>query len=111
MLLLISSICLLYVACAILYQADDRRAAFPAVQVSRPLRYGLRGVSMGLWLLTLCMLAPLQGWERGVTLWFGLVSLVFVAGLFLAAQKPDWHAPAAFTLGGIGLLAGLGAIV
>jgi hypothetical protein len=111
MLLIISSTCLLYAACALLYQADDRRSAFAAIRTSRPKRYGLRGIAIALCVLTLFMVAPLQGWERGVTLWLGLISLVFVAGLFLAAQKPDWHPPVALAVGGIGMVSGLGAIL
>ncbi|MEL6411660.1 MAG: hypothetical protein AAFQ38_14785 [Pseudomonadota bacterium] len=111
MLTIISATCLLFAACALLYQADDRRSAFAGVRGSQPARFGMRASAIALFALTLMMLAPLQGWERGIPLWLGLLSLVFVAGLFLAAQKPAWHAKLAIGLGIIGVLAAIGALL
>ncbi|MEO0818459.1 MAG: hypothetical protein AAFX86_14295 [Pseudomonadota bacterium] len=111
MLIILSATCLLFAACALLYQADDRRSAFAGVRGSQPARFGMRAGAVALFALTLMMLAPLQGWERGIPLWLGLLTLVFVAGLFLAAQKPGWHAPIAMGLSGIGVLAAIGALL
>lgn len=111
MLVVISATCLLYAACALLYQADKRRAVFANVKSSKRIRYGMRAGAAALFIATLYLLAPLQGWERGVPIWLGLLTLVFVAGLFLGAQKPELHVPAAMGASGIGIIAVLGAIL
>ena len=92
MLNVFSITCLLFGGCALLYQADERRSAFAAVRASRPMRLGMRAVALIVFALTLIMTATLQGWELGVPVWLGVFSFAFVAGLFLSAQKPDWHA-------------------
>lgn len=111
MLAIISSLCLLYFACALMYQADDRRAVFAQVKESRPLRFGLRSGAAVLLIMSLLIMAPLQGWLRGVPIWLGLFSLAFVLGLFVAAQKTSWHAPSAIVAGSIGVVAGIGAVL
>lgn len=111
MLTVISTTCLLFAGCALLYQADERRSAYAHVRGSQPLRLGMRLVAAGVFVATLMMTATLQGWELGVPIWLGIFSLVFVCGLFLSAQKPDWHAKAGLALGGIGIVLGLGALI
>lgn len=111
MLATISSLGLLYLACALLYQADDRRAAYAQVKTSKPLRFGLRFGATVTFLVSLLIVAPVQGWLRGVPVWLGLLSFAFVLGLFLAAQKPSWHVPSAAIAGSIGLFATFGALI
>jgi len=111
MLAIISTLCLLYLACALLYQADDRRAVFAQVKDSKPIRFGLRSGAVALFVTSLLMIAPIQGWLRGVPIWLGLLSFAFVLGLFLAAQKPSWHLPSAIIAGGVGVLATVGAVL
>lgn len=74
------------------------------------MRLGMRVSAIIVFIATLMMTATLQGWELGVSVWLGIFSFAFVAGLFLSAQKPDWHPKAAMALGGIGLVLGLGAL-
>ncbi|MEO0450700.1 MAG: DUF3325 family protein [Pseudomonadota bacterium] len=111
MLTVISSTCLLFSGCALLYQADERRSAYANVRDSRSLRMGMRISAIVVFVATLMMTATLQGWELGVPVWLGIFSFAFVAGLFLSAQKPDWHPKAAMAFGVIGLVLGLGALV
>ncbi|NQY41421.1 MAG: hypothetical protein HRT80_15140 [Henriciella sp.] len=106
-----SSLCLLYFACALLYQADDRRSPYAQIKQSKPIRFGLRSGAGIVFAISLLIMAPLQGWLRGVPIWLGLLSFAFVFGLFLAAQKPSWHAPSAMIAGGVGILATAGAIL
>ena len=94
-----------------MYQADDRRTSFAQVKKSAQIRFCLRAGAGGLLVISLLIMAPLQGWLRGVPIWLGLLSLAFVLGLFLAAQKPSWHAPSAMIAGGIGVLATVGAVL
>lgn len=111
MLTILSSACLLFAGCALLYQADERRSVFANVRGSQPLRLGMR-VGAGLvFSTTLIMTASLQGWELGVPVWLGIFSFAFVAGLFLSAQKPDWHAKAAMASGALGVLFAAGALI
>lgn len=94
---------LLFSACAMLYQADARRGALSVIRKNPEVRTGLR---LGAWLVfavTLVMIAGLQGWERGIPVWLAMFTAVFVSGLFLAAQKPEWHGPAC----GVSLVGGL----
>ncbi|MEQ3746112.1 MAG: hypothetical protein ABNH53_07770 [Henriciella sp.] len=111
MLAVISTFSLLYLACALLYQADDRRAVIAQVKASKPIRLGLRFGSGALFVISLLIMAPLQGWLRGVPIWLGLLSFTFVLGLFLAAQKQSWHTPSAMIAGGVGILATAGAVL
>ena len=111
MLAVVSSLCLTYLACALLYQADSRRAAFAEVKQSRPIRFGLRFVAGLVFIISLLVMAPLQGWLRGVSIWLGLLSFVFVSGLFIAAQRPSWHAPSAMIAGSAGIIALIGTVL
>ncbi|MEM1146584.1 MAG: DUF3325 family protein [Pseudomonadota bacterium] len=111
MLIVLSSTCLLFAACALLYQADERRSAFAIVRGSKRLRLGLRAAAMLVFIATLMMTATLQGWELGIPVWLGIFSFAFVAGLFLSAQKPDWHPKTALVSGAIGIVLGLGALI
>ena len=111
MLIILSSTCLLFAGCALLYQADDRRSAFANVRASQQLRLGMRVGAVLVFVATLMMTATLQGWELGVPVWLGIFSFAFVAGLFLSAQKPNWHANAAMAAGALGVLLGLGALI
>ncbi|MEO0549643.1 MAG: DUF3325 family protein [Pseudomonadota bacterium] len=111
MLIVFSTACLLFAGCALLYQADGRRSAFASVRASEPMRLGMRVVALIVFVLTLMMTASLQGWELGVPVWLGVFSFAFVAGLFLSAQKPDWHAKVAMAAGALGVVLGVGAVL
>ena len=91
MLLTIGSTLLLLSACAMLYQADEKRASFAIIRQSIRIRNYMRSTAGILLVTTLVLLAGIQGWERGIPVWLGIFSAVFVGGLFLAAQRPDWH--------------------
>lgn len=104
MLTAISATCLLYLSCALLYQADGRRAGYASIKASQNLRYGMRLTSIGIALVALLMLTSLQDLERSIPIWLAAVSAVFVIGLFIAAQRPDWHAYSGLIAGAIGLL-------
>ena len=111
MLTVLSSTCLMFAACALLYQADARRSAVAGVRGSQQMRYGMRTASVSLLVLTLFMVAALQGWELGIPVWLGLFSFAFVAGLYLSSQKPEWHLPSALAAAGIGGVLGIGALL
>ena len=69
---------LLFAACALLYQADERRSSFEFVKTSRRSRLWMRAVAVAVFLLTLMMIASLRGWELGIQTWLGVFSFVFV---------------------------------
>ncbi|MEM6535068.1 MAG: hypothetical protein AAF613_05440 [Pseudomonadota bacterium] len=110
MLTIVSATCLLYAACALLYQADERRAVYERVRRSPRVRLGMRAVAVAIFAVTLTMIAPLQGWELGIPVWFGLFSFTFVAGLFLSAQRPELHPQIGGIIGGLGIIAAIGAL-
>lgn len=111
MLTVFSTTCLLFAGCALLYQADARRSAFANVRASGSVRLGMRVTALLVFVLTLTMTASLQGWELGIPVWLGIFSFAFVAGLFLSAQKPDWHARVAMVAGALGVVLGIGAVL
>lgn len=111
MLTVLSSACLLFAGCALLYQADERRSVFASIRASRNTRMGMRVAAALVFVATLMMTATLQGWELGIPVWLGIFSFAFVAGLFLSAQKPDLHAKAAMATGALGVLLGIGAFL
>jgi len=111
MLTVFSTACLLFAGCALLYQADERRSAFANVRASGPARLGMRVFALIVFVVTLTMTASLQGWELGIPVWLGIFSFAFVAGLFLSAQKPDWHARVAMAAGALGVVLGVGAVL
>lgn len=102
MLTVLGVLFLLFAACAMLYQADTRRSAFAVVREQPRVRVVVRAGAWLLFAITLAMLAGLQGWERGIAVWLAMFTTIFIFGLFLSSQKPDWHAPA----GCISLVAG-----
>lgn len=71
----------------------------------------MRVAALVVFAATLMTTATLQGWELGIPVWLGIFSFVFVAGLFLSSQKPDWHPKTATVIGAIGIVLGLGALV
>ena len=111
MLIVVSSMSLLFAACALLYQADERRSSFEFVKTSRRSRLWMRAVAVAVFLLTLMMIASLRGWELGIPTWLGVFSFVFVVGLYLSAQKPDWHPRIAIGAAGLGVMTGFAAVV
>ena len=111
MLIVLGVLFLLFSACAMLYQADARRGAFAIVRTNINVRTGLRVAAWLVFAITLVMLAGMQGWERGIPVWLGLFTAVFVLGLFLSAQKPGWHGPAGMVSLAVGLVLAIGSVV
>ena len=105
----LAALFLTFAGCGLLYQADARRSAFAGLKTSWRARYLVRGCAVGVCMLALCLAAAPQGWERGVPIWVGLLSLCFVAGLYLAARRPAWHGPAtgAALAGGFAFVGGV----
>ncbi|MEM9360001.1 MAG: hypothetical protein AAGB04_27770 [Pseudomonadota bacterium] len=110
MLIVISATLLLFAVCAMFYQADERRSAIALFRTSRRTRTAIRTVAGLLALLTLVMIASLRGWELGIPIWLGIFSLVFVVGLFLSAQKPNWHPKILVAACTLGALTGLASV-
>lgn len=108
---ILSSICLLFAACALFYQADIRRSALAKVRKSQIWRIAMKAAATVLCAITLFMIANLRGWELGIPIWLAMFSFVFVSSLFLAAQTPDWHPKVAGGAIGLGTLMGLGALL
>lgn len=75
------------------------------------LRLWMRAIAVAIFLLTLIMIASLRGWELGIPIWLGVFSFVFVVGLYLSAQKPDWHPRIAIGAAGLGVMTGFAAVV
>ena len=82
---------LAYAGCVLLFQSGERRAAHPAVCVAKE---KMRPGKLTGWALALGALGPLslvQGIERGLALWLGLLACAGMASLLLAALVPHRH--------------------
>ena len=91
---------LAYVACALFYQAGERRTALDRLKASPKARKAVRAVGWAALLIALWLFTLPQGWERGVTIWIGAtvaaggISLLIAAGgisLLISALMPRWH--------------------
>ena len=71
----------------------------------------MRAVAVAVFLLKLMMIASQRGWVLGITAWLGGFSFVFVVGVYLSAQKPDWHPRIAIGAAGLGVMTGFAAVV
>ncbi|MEM9256698.1 MAG: hypothetical protein AAGA91_14725 [Pseudomonadota bacterium] len=80
-----------YMACAVLYHCGRRRSALPAMRRmgwARAVGYTLSWVLMA-WALQVT--ATPQGWERGVPIWLGILTLAGMCSLILATLVPRAH--------------------
>ena len=82
---------LLYLACAMFYQAHEKRTAVAAIRMSSRLQGRVTIAGWGLAVASLFLFAMPQGWERGVPLWFGAFTLAGTASLLIAALAPTRH--------------------
>ena len=92
---IVTSIFLLYLACALLYQAGVRRTTIAMAKNSGPVRLLFRLVAIALFAGSLWLASVPQGWERGIAVWLGLVSLAALASLLVAGLRPQRHAASA----------------
>lgn len=104
------AIALLVVAAALLLEADRKRAAWPLFQSSAAMRRSARWGGGALAAASLWLSAYPQGWERGIAVWLGLVTLAGVGVLLWSSWKPGrhWHAAyAACSVSFVVVLSGL----
>lgn len=99
--------CLLYLACFGFYHAGERRTAFDWLKTSEPARRWLRLGAWALAVVALFLLAQVQGWERGIPIWLGLLTLTGVASLLVSALVPRRHKLTAAGSAAGGLIAGV----
>lgn len=98
---MLCALALLYLACFGLYHANAKRSAFEWVKASKAGGRCLQAISWGTALLALAGLAHAIGFERGFTIWLGLLSLAGGASLFIAARWPDRHRLSAYGAAGL----------
>ena len=82
---------LAYVACALFYQAGERRTALDRLKASPKARKAVRAVGWAALLIALWLFALPQGWERGVTIWIGATVAAGGISLLISALMPRWH--------------------
>lgn len=100
----LAALLLAFAGAALLYQADARRTQLVRLRTSRRWRDGARAVGGAALVAALVLAAAPQGFERGVPVFFGLLTVGFVGTLLLAALRPGWHpsaGSAALVLGGV----------
>ncbi|MEM9420906.1 MAG: hypothetical protein AAF986_00120 [Pseudomonadota bacterium] len=96
------TIFLLYLACAGLYQAGEKRTSFAFVKGNKRRQVGLRAASWTLSIIALFALSSIIGWERGVTVWIALLGSAGFANLFVAGLAPQRHILSCYVaLGGL----------
>ena len=99
------TICLLYLACVGFYHAGKTRTVFNQMQVSAASRFALRSSAWGVSIATLFLLSGNQGWERGVPVWLGLITLAGVASLLVSALIPRYHSATGIVAAAAGTVA------
>lgn len=80
-----------YTACAVLYHSGRKRSAWSRLRASRALRGAGYAASGCLLILALMSAASGLGWERGIPLWLGLLTVAGMASLLLAITRPVFH--------------------
>lgn len=105
-----ASIMLIFSSCVLLLQADAHRGRVLTLRRSKNKRYLARLIAVFILIACLTMISALNGWELGIPIWLGLLSVASVASLFLNAQAPVWHAPTGGLAGVFGALLGLWAV-
>jgi len=95
---------LAYMACALFYQAGERRTAVVVLNSSQQARAAARAAAWAALLAALWLFAQPHGWERGVAIWIGAVSAAGILSMLISALRPGWHVAS-------GAAAGAGAIV
>jgi hypothetical protein len=101
---------LLLVACIGFYHARSARTRFDALRQSARRRISLRWICWALLVLSAWLFALPQGWERGVPIWLGTLSLAGIVSLLLVTLAPRWHGPCALVGLGVALICGLAMI-
>lgn len=93
-------ICILtaYLACGLFYQAKAKRSTLTSLVSEEVINsslfsWGLRSLGILLLLASIFLATQPQGFERGVTIWLGIVSACGFLGLFIAAWNRTWHLP------------------
>ena len=84
---------LVYLACALFYQAGKRRTELTALKSSEKARAGVRTAGWAALLAALWLFALPQGWERGVAIWIGAITAAGGISLLVSALLPRWHLP------------------
>ncbi|MEO0974808.1 MAG: hypothetical protein AAFX85_17105 [Pseudomonadota bacterium] len=85
------SACLLYLACAGLFQANPKRTQLAPLKGSVPLQQAVRWASFVLLLIPLALMSATAGLERAIPLWPVLLSLAGIFSLVVTAVAPSRH--------------------
>ena len=95
---------LAYLACALFYQAGERRTALAQLKSSPQARKAARAAGWAALLVALWLFALPQGWERGAPIWIGAVIAAGGTSLLVSALMPRWHLASMGVAGGCALL-------
>ena len=82
---------LVYLACVLFFQAHAKRTTIEKLRVSSVLRKNTRVVAWVLVFAALYVFSSLQGWERGIPVWFGALTLAAFISLLTATLAPKKH--------------------
>ncbi len=84
-------VCLQYVACVVFYHAHERRGVIELLRDSALIRNTTKAFAWCLLIASLILCNCLQGIERGIAIWFCLVSVSGFVSLFVSAYQPSQH--------------------
>ena len=102
---MVAAVFWLYLAVFLLYHADERRTAFPAI---RSWQYGPAAFRLAGWVLAVVVLfwvSAVWGWERGIPIWFGLFTLAGFLCVLMASLASTFHRLTGAGVLGLGVLA------
>ncbi|MEM0930515.1 MAG: DUF3325 family protein [Pseudomonadota bacterium] len=95
-----------YLGCVAFFEAGERRGRLHEVLTLSPSGTWLRRWAWAALIIALFLFAQPQGWERGVPIWLGALSVAGGISLLISALLPRWHI---WTGAGAGLLASIAA--
>ena len=84
-------LCLQYGGCVALYHASERRSMVELLVRSARARATLKVVGWCLLIASVFLCASLQGWERGIPIWFCLIAVTGFVSLYISAYKALHH--------------------
>ena len=80
-----------YGACVAFYHAHERRGTIELLRDSALIRNTIKALAWCLLLASLILCNSLQDFERGIAIWFCLISVSGFVSLFVSAYKPSQH--------------------
>ncbi|MEM6914571.1 MAG: DUF3325 family protein, partial [Pseudomonadota bacterium] len=102
---------IMYLGCVAFFESGERRGRVHDVLNITPSPTWLRRSGWAALLFSLVLFAQPQGWERGIPIWLGALSMAGGTSLLVSALLPRWHLWTGAGAGVVASMAILGALI